>query len=83
MPIQNQYRNSVDLSGIWKFKVDSLNKGIQNEWFNGLQEGRQIAVPGSWNEQFTDLRDYLNWVWYEKGYSLSPTHGKGMIFISG
>ncbi len=76
VPIQNQYRNSVDLSGIWKFKVDSLNKGIQNEWFNGLQEGRQIAVPGSWNEQFTDLRDYLNWGWYEKDFFI-PNSWKG------
>ncbi len=65
-PIQNTYRNVLDLSGVWKFKKDEENIGEHEEWYNGLENHRSIAVPGSWNEQFTDMRDYLDWVWYEK-----------------
>ncbi|MCR8667868.1 beta-glucuronidase [Aestuariibaculum sp. M13] len=64
-PIQNTKRNVLDLSGIWKFKKDSLNIGVKEQWYNGLSKTRSIAVPGSWNEQFDDMRDYLDWVWYE------------------
>lgn len=64
-PQQNINRNLLDLSGIWKFKKDSLHIGENEGWFNGLQKSQSIAVPGSWNEQLNDLRDYLDVVWYE------------------
>ncbi|MEK9516648.1 MAG: beta-glucuronidase [Flavobacteriaceae bacterium] len=64
-PQQNQFRSLSDLSGIWDFKKDPKNLGIQERWFEGLTHTRPIAVPGSWNEQFTDSRDYLDVVWYE------------------
>jgi len=64
-PQQNDFRNALNLSGIWKFKKDSLGVGEKEGWFNGLKDYRSIAVPGSWNEQFDDMRDYLNLAWYE------------------
>jgi beta-glucuronidase len=80
-PYQNQYRNLIDLSGIWQFKLDSINKGIEKGWQAGLDSCRQIAVPGSWNEQFTDLRDYLKWVWYEKTVHIPLSWKKERIFL--
>lgn len=64
-PQQNDYRNTLNLSGIWKFKKDSSGVGEKEKWFNGLKDFRSIAVPGSWNEQFDDMRDYMDLVWYE------------------
>ena len=64
-PQQNDIRNTLKISGIWKFKKDSLEVGEHDNWKNGLKNARQIAVPGSWNEQFTDMRDYLGMGWYE------------------
>ena len=64
-PQQNSTRNAVNLSGIWQFKLDTLDVGEKNNWFNGLTNSRSIAVPGSWNEQFEDTRDYMGTVWYE------------------
>ena len=64
-PQENPNRSISDLSGIWEFKKDPENIGIKNQWFNGLTETQSIAVPGSWNEQFTDSRDYLDAVWYQ------------------
>lgn len=65
-PQQNQYRNKLDISGMWKFKVDSTEIGEKEAWYNGLKETRSIAVPGSWNSQFDDIRDYLGVAWYEQ-----------------
>ena len=65
-PQQNDVRNTLNRSGMWQFKKDSLAVGEQENWFNGLKETRSIAVPGSWNDQFTYLRDYLGLTWYEK-----------------
>ena len=80
-PQQNDFRNSMDLSGIWKFKKDSLGHGEKEQWYNGLKESRSIAVPGSWNDQFDDMRDYLDLAWYEKETYI-PAGWKGQrIFI--
>jgi beta-glucuronidase len=80
-PQQNDLRNTLNLSGIWKFKKDSLGVGEKEGWYNGLKDARSIAVPGSWNEQFDDLRDYLDLAWYETE-SFVPSGWKGQhIFI--
>ena len=80
-PQQNDLRNTLNLSGIWQFRKDSLEVGESQSWQNGLKDTRSIAVPGSWNEQFTDSRDYLGMVWYEKEtYVPSPWKGQ-RIFI--
>ena len=63
-PQQNERRNLFDLSGFWDFKLDPDEMGEQEGWFNGLPAPRTIAVPGSWNEQFQDTRDYLDAAWY-------------------
>ncbi len=80
-PQQNDVRNTLNLSGMWQFKKDSLAVGEQENWQNGLKESRAIAVPGSWNEQFTDSRDYLGPVWYEKETYIPSTWKGQRIFI--
>jgi beta-glucuronidase len=80
-PQQNDCRNVLNLSGIWKFKKDSMHVGEKEQWFNGLKNYRSIAVPGSWNEQFADSRDYLDYVWYETETYI-PSNWKGQnIFL--
>jgi beta-glucuronidase len=80
-PQQNDLRNTLNLSGIWKFKKDSLEVGEKQNWQNGLKDTRSIAVPGSWNEQFTDSRDYLGMVWYEKETYVPASWNGQRIFI--
>ncbi|MEI8114463.1 MAG: beta-glucuronidase [Bacteroidia bacterium] len=75
-PQQNEFRNVQNISGIWKFQKDSLAAGETENWQNGLPKSRDIAVPGSWNEQFTDSRDYLGLAWYEKDVFI-PDSWKG------
>jgi beta-glucuronidase len=80
-PQQNELRNAINISGIWKFKKDALNLGEKEQWFNGLVNSVSIAVPGSWNEQLEDIRDYMGHVWYEQN-SYVPASWKGQkIFL--
>lgn len=80
-PQQNEFRNVQNISGIWKFQKDSLAVGEKENWQNGLPKSCDIAVPGSWNEQFTDSRDYLGLAWYENEVFI-PESWKGQkIYI--
>lgn len=64
-PQQNQHRNLLDLSGLWSFQSDPADGGESAEWQNGLPAATPIAVPGSWNEQYSELRDYMGAGWYQ------------------
>lgn len=80
-PQQNEARNTLNLSGIWNFKKDADAVGEKEQWYNGLPKSISIAVPGSYNEQVEDMRDYLGLVWYEKK-GFVPNSWKGQkIYI--
>ncbi|PHN05665.1 beta-glucuronidase [Flavilitoribacter nigricans] len=80
-PVQNEQRNRMDLSGIWKFKLDETGVGEQEGWFNGLSDYRSIAVPGSWNDQFNDTHNYLGLAWYETETFVPAAWKEERIFI--
>ncbi len=54
LPQQNEYRNVLDLSGVWDFKTEEMATSVP------------IAVPGSWNDQIEGLHHYMGKVWYER-----------------
>ena len=80
-PQQNNYRDKISLDGIWKFKVDTENIGIQNNWHLGLSSYKQIAVPSSWNEIDSELSDYIGVGWYESDFYVSRLWDKNNIYI--
>lgn len=80
-PQQNEVRNRMDLSGVWKFKTDPENAGEEERWFDGLRDSRSIAVPGCWNEQFTDIRNYLGVSWYETDTYVPESWQGERVFI--
>ncbi len=68
-PRSNHYRQLSDLSGFWDFSFDPHDVGHADGWQRGFQ-GRPIAVPASWNDQFDDGRDYLGAAWYQTHFDL-------------
>src|SRR5438128_561920 len=43
---------SIDLSGEWEFKMDPLDVGRAQKWFEQtIPFDRKIQVPGAWNAQ--------------------------------
>ncbi len=69
-PQSNPFRQAVDLSGFWDFCFDPENSGGAQDRPNGFGDGRPIAVPSSWNEQFEDGREFLGPAWYQTRFDL-------------
>ncbi len=69
-PQNNALRQCIDLSGFWDFRPDPDRAGSARGWMAGFSGGRPIAVPGSWNSQVDDVRNYLGDCWYQTRFSL-------------
>lgn len=75
-PQQNETRQFLDLSGIWKFFLPPSPDRESFQWAEaGLPPNApEIAVPSSFNDLFTDAatRDHCGAVWYETSFYLPP-----------
>lgn len=83
-PIENKVREVKNLNGIWNFKIDYDNVGIEECWQKGpLKEGIPMAVPASYNDLFTEEKDkeHVGYVWYERTLSYR-TVGTGREWFS-
>jgi beta-glucuronidase len=69
-PQSNPFRQYVDLSGFWELRFDPQDEGHSEGWSNGFRNGRPVAVPASWNDQFENGRDYLGRTWYQRTFDL-------------
>src|SRR5690242_5222187 len=63
-PQSNSWRQYIDLSGFWDFRFDDQGGSEPAGWTAGF-DGRPIAVPASWNDQFEAHREYLGPAWYQ------------------
>lgn len=51
-PCAASYRPSMDLSGEWEFKLDPLDAGREEKWFEArIPYPKKLQVPGAWNAQ--------------------------------
>ncbi len=86
-PIENKVREVKNLSGIWKFKVDEKNVGMEEKWFEApLEEWIPMAVPASYNDLLTDpkVKEHVGYVWYEKDFIIPDSwDGKRMVLRFG
>jgi len=69
-PKSNQFRQCISLPEFWDFRFDPDGEGEEAGWHAGFPDGRPIAVPASWNDQFEDWRDYLGPAWYQTSFNL-------------
>lgn len=77
-PKPNEFRDLMDLSGLFEFKLDPDKVGEKERWQEGVRNCRTIAVPGSWNEQLLDTKNYMGSAWYFKRFYL-PSSWKGKL----
>ena len=64
-PRDSATRTTLDLSGLWRFKLDPNDEGERAGWPNGLTATRAIPVPCSWNDLFDEAKRYTGAAWYE------------------
>ncbi|MFP5163607.1 beta-glucuronidase [Staphylococcus equorum] len=95
-PVINKYRSSIDLNGIWDFKIEGVDDQI--DVTRPLDTDLVMAVPGSYNDQgvTSDIRNHVGNVWYERTFTIpnvlrnervvlrfgSATH-KATVYIDG
>ncbi len=64
-PQRNAVRETVSLDGFWQFRRDPDGSGESAGWPAGFAAECELAVPGSWNEQRSDLLHFFGRGWYQ------------------
>lgn len=72
------HRPKISLEGLWNFKLDPMDMGEKQGWYDGLPEPERIYVPASWNGQNPNWNDYMGVAWYERKFSV-PREFEGTI----
>lgn len=67
-PQQSSSRLVLNCDGLWDFKIDPCGEGDALCWHLGFAPDAFIAVPGSWNEQLSEigLMNYVGAAWYQR-----------------
>lgn len=69
----------VSLDGDWHFTIDPADK-ISVADLKGLADERVAHVPGSWQTEFADLRDYAGVAWYWRTFT-APAVASGHVAL--
>ena len=75
-PYESRSREVKDLSGVWRFKLDADNVGLQEKWYEKpLEDTIPMPVPASYNDMTQDvrIRDHVGDVWYERTFIMPST----------
>ncbi|RLE08460.1 beta-glucuronidase [Candidatus Aerophobetes bacterium] len=80
-PKANEFRQVMDLSGFFDFKLDPEKRGEKENWQKGTEGCRVISVPASWNEQFLDTKNYLGFAWYFKRFYPPLSWKEGRVWL--
>ena len=64
-------RSRVSLDGTWEFFPDPGNT-LSRSTLGSTGPARPIRVPGPWQAQFEDLRDYSGVAWYRRSLTVPP-----------
>lgn len=80
-PKQNSFRDEKALDGIWDFKTDPKNIGLNENWKDGFITNSSIVVPSSWNDLDPELSDYIGVSWYQTSFYISNLWDLKNIFL--
>ncbi len=83
-PIENRVREVKCLDGIWNFKVDKDNKGVEEKWYEApRKDAVPMAVPASYNDLLTDAdeKEHVGYVWYETNFAIPASWDGRRIVI--
>lgn len=74
-------RRRFSLDGAWDFVTDPSHS-LAHDTLSAA-EARQIVVPGPWQAQYDDLRDYTGTAWYRREFTpaLDSVAGGDTVFI--
>jgi beta-galactosidase/beta-glucuronidase len=65
-----RFRTRISLDGPWEFVLDP-DQQLSPDTLDDGSDQRTITVPGPWQAQFDDLRDYSGTAWYRRTFELN------------
>jgi hypothetical protein len=74
-------RKRTNLDGEWEFFPDPTQSLTPTTLPDN--QARKIRVPGPWQAQFEDLRDYSGVAWYRRHFEVTegPTNGQPVVYL--
>jgi beta-galactosidase len=75
---------AMSLNGTWRFKVDSLDRGVSEGWFQkgiNRSDWQAIEVPGYWDRY--NLATYDGPGWYTTTLRIDESSKNSVIFFAG
>ncbi|MCX6135806.1 MAG: alpha-amylase family glycosyl hydrolase [Ignavibacteriales bacterium] len=75
---------AMSLNGVWKFKVDSMNTGVSQRWFDkghDRSDWTAMDVPDYWDRY--NLLSYDGPGWYVTTLSIGENQRNSVIFFGG
>ena len=71
---EHKIRKTVDLNGIWKFKLDPNDIGRSEGWWERWNDGENVTVPSCWNNELR-LLNYEGAAWYQREFEVTEADG--------
>ena len=67
-----------NLNGEWDFAFDEENRGVRENWQNGIPKQKKIQVPFSYETRASGIGDAAQHevVWYQRNFSFAKKEGK-------
>jgi hypothetical protein len=66
----------INLNGTWSFNFDSLDAGVNQEWFEKPIFTEMITVPFPWGSKLSGVQDLADIGWYSRQLDI-PDHWEG------
>lgn len=61
-----QRESWINLNGIWEFQFDSLDVGLEQQWYEQPIFAEDIMVPFSWGAELSGVENLAHLAWYSR-----------------
>lgn len=73
----------VNLNGIWSFRFDQENQGLDNQWTTGsVVFDREILVPFPWGSASSGVNDEADIAWYQREITIDENWKGKRTFLT-
>ena len=64
----------MNLNGLWSFRLDDANIGMEQRWFEALDFELEILVPFALESRMSGVgdRSFHPCVWYQRTFTIPP-----------
>ncbi|MEQ8532215.1 MAG: glycoside hydrolase family 2, partial [Imperialibacter sp.] len=72
-----------NLNGIWEFKFDANNEGLNANWSAGSTAfDKTILVPFPWGSTLSGVKDEADIAWYKREITIDPSWKGKKTFVT-